>query len=202
MKKQKLEEFKVRLLKEKNHTLESLNLMKEIVGDREEFSKELSTYDNHPADIGTELFMLGQNIALENNSENILYKIENALDSIKSKNYGVCEACRQKIDMDRLNVLPYASKCLQCESEYDNDSFLGQETNRYFNFSRTFADDEKSSPVIYDGEDTWQDVNECNIVKKDPSYGTMDYVGLVDEDELGCVEEVEKISEDYYRKQL
>ena len=202
MKKQKLEEFKVRLLEEKNDTLRSLNLMGENIGNREEFSTELSTYDNHPADIGTELFMLGQNIVLENNSENILYKIENALDNIKTNDYGVCEDCKQKIDLNRLHALPYACKCMKCESKDNNDSFAGQETNKYFNFSRTFTDEERSRPVIYDSEDTWQEISECNIVKKDPSYGTMDYVGLVDEDEIGCVEEVEKISEDYYKKQL
>lgn len=202
MKKQIIEQFKYKLLKEKDDVLEALDLMGKNIGDKEEFSTELSTYDNHPADIGTELFMVGQSINLKNNEENILYKIDNALDKIKTSNYGICEDCGKKITRERLDILPYASKCIRCEGGNTNGGYLMQSTNDYFNFGRTFKDDEKDSPVNFDGEDSWQSVNDYNVVPNDPSYGTGDYIGLVDEDEIGVVEEVEKISDEYYREQL
>lgn len=202
MKKQIINQFKIRLLEEKHSTLESIDLMDKNIGNKEEFSTELSTYDNHPADIGTELFMIGQSISLKNNAENILYKIDSALDKVKTEDYGICEDCGKNIDKDRLDILPYALKCIKCEYDNSEDPFMGQITNEYFTFGRTFTEESESNPVIFDGEDSWQSVNDYNVVAKDPSFSTGDYIGLVDEDEIGAVEEVEKISEEYYKKQL
>lgn len=202
MKKRKLEVFKSKLIQEKNSVLETINLIDENSGLKQEFSTELSLYDNHPADIATELFMEGQNINLKNNGKNMLYKIENALEKINSSGYGVCDKCGKKINFDRLSVLPYASNCIECENKKSIDNFIEQGTNKHYTFGRTFKDDSESEPVNFDGEDSWQSVNDYNVVPKDPSYGTGDYIGLVDEDEIGVVEDVEKISYEYYRKQL
>lgn len=202
MKKQKIRDYKFKLLKEKKNMLDSLKLLKKNRGDREEFSTELSLYDNHPADIGTELFMAGQTKLLKNNDENILYKVNQALDRIKDNDYGTCEECSEKIDKERLDVLPYASKCIRCEKEKINNTFLKQETNEYFTFGRSFKDESEEGYVGFDGEDSWQAVYQSNVVPNDPSFGTGDYIGLEDENELGIVEEVEKISQEYYNEQL
>ena len=46
-----------------------------------------------------------------------LSRIENALERMRSGNYGVCEGCAIKIPMARLNALPYATYCIECQRE-------------------------------------------------------------------------------------
>jgi len=48
-----------------------------------------------------------------------LSRIENALERIEEGSYGQCEACGGKIPMARLNALPYATCCIQCQREYE-----------------------------------------------------------------------------------
>lgn len=44
-----------------------------------------------------------------------LASIDIALDRMKSGNYGQCEICNGKIPLARLNALPYATTCIECQ---------------------------------------------------------------------------------------
>ncbi len=44
-----------------------------------------------------------------------LSHIERALERIRLGVYGVCEYCTGKIPMARLNALPYATMCIECQ---------------------------------------------------------------------------------------
>ncbi len=44
-----------------------------------------------------------------------LSHIERALERIRLGVYGVCEYCSGKIPMARLNALPYATMCIECQ---------------------------------------------------------------------------------------
>ncbi len=44
-----------------------------------------------------------------------LGNIEKALESIRQGTYGLCEVCGSKIPMARLNALPYATMCIECQ---------------------------------------------------------------------------------------
>src|SRR6201986_4102798 len=46
-----------------------------------------------------------------------LASIENALERMRAGHYGLCEGCGQKIPMARLNALPYATYCIECQRE-------------------------------------------------------------------------------------
>lgn len=48
-----------------------------------------------------------------------LASIEKALVRMKEGNYGVCDACTCKIPMARLQALPYATYCIQCQREIE-----------------------------------------------------------------------------------
>ena len=75
---------------------------------------ELSLYDNHPGDIASEVYERSKDIALLNNNRVQLEKIDDALDKINKGTYGVCDECGQTIDIDRLDVLPETTKCINC----------------------------------------------------------------------------------------
>ena len=48
-----------------------------------------------------------------------LASIENALERMRTGQYGLCETCLSKIPMARLNALPYATMCIECQREYE-----------------------------------------------------------------------------------
>ncbi len=92
-------------------------------GYRDTEDSELSRYDNHPADVATELFDAQQRAALRSNHEFVIREIDDALEKVKKGTYGVCELCGKGIDPQRLEVIPDARNCIQCEisEEHEND---------------------------------------------------------------------------------
>jgi len=48
-----------------------------------------------------------------------LSRIERALARLKQGKYGVCESCERKITLTRLNALPYATLCINCERQME-----------------------------------------------------------------------------------
>ncbi len=44
-----------------------------------------------------------------------LGSIEKALEKIRAGSYGDCEICNKRIPMARLNALPYATMCIDCQ---------------------------------------------------------------------------------------
>jgi len=46
-----------------------------------------------------------------------LSRIEYALERMRGGSYGVCEGCNSPIPMARLNALPYATCCIECQRE-------------------------------------------------------------------------------------
>ena len=74
---------------------------------------ELSTIDNHPADLGSELYEREKDMALKVHDDDELEKVNSALQKIEDGTYGVCEVCHQDIPYDRLVALPYTSFCIE-----------------------------------------------------------------------------------------
>ncbi|WP_085505050.1 TraR/DksA C4-type zinc finger protein [Thalassobacillus devorans] len=71
-------------------------------------SGELSQYDNHPADSGTELYEREKDIALSAHMKEELSDIEYSLKQMKEGTYGTCEVTGKEIPMERLEALPTA----------------------------------------------------------------------------------------------
>jgi DnaK suppressor protein len=54
-----------------------------------------------------------------------LANIERALTRIKAGTYGECEACGNRIPLARLNALPYATSCIECQRAAETGSGAG-----------------------------------------------------------------------------
>lgn len=78
-----------------------------------EASGELSSYDNHPGDLGTELFEREKDVALEIHEEDQLNEIEAALAAINEGTYGVCKECGKDIPYERLEAVPSTLYCVE-----------------------------------------------------------------------------------------
>ncbi|RCX23611.1 TraR/DksA family transcriptional regulator [Fontibacillus phaseoli] len=74
---------------------------------------ELSTYDNHPADVGTETFERSRDMAVDDNLARNLEEINRALDRIKDASYGTCSVCGNEIPYERLETVPYTEFCVE-----------------------------------------------------------------------------------------
>lgn len=72
---------------------------------------------NHLADDASELFTRERNIALRNNTQDLIAQIDTALHRITTGDYGRCENCRKPINPERLEALPSATLCIECQSE-------------------------------------------------------------------------------------
>lgn len=208
MEKQKLKYFKNLLLNEKKELLNTLDLMNENEpnSSMREYFDELSSYDNHPADLGTEMFMMSQNMSLKSSQSNIVDEIDTALGRIENGSYGVCRVCGKNIDEDRLEVIPYTSVCIKCsDQEIPIDKKMSyrpqEEENIQFPYGSSNNDITIEDKVGFDGEDSLQSVMKFNDVPGDPSFTTGDNQGVFDDVEHGLVEEVEGISEEYYKEQ-
>ncbi len=46
-----------------------------------------------------------------------LEQIERALDALDDGEYGICDACNEPINIERLEALPFASMCISCKRE-------------------------------------------------------------------------------------
>ena len=46
-----------------------------------------------------------------------LSSIDKVLEQMREGSYGICEHCHKKIPMARLNALPYATTCIDCQRE-------------------------------------------------------------------------------------
>jgi DnaK suppressor protein len=61
-----------------------------------------------------------------------LTSIETALERMRKGDYGLCEGCGEGIPLARLQALPYATTCIQCqrEAEKSGDAVGGANWNR------------------------------------------------------------------------
>jgi DnaK suppressor protein len=60
-----------------------------------------------------------------------LASIENALERMKAGKYGQCEVCGGRIPMARLNALPYATMCIECQRELERSGAGGPAARGY-----------------------------------------------------------------------
>ena len=66
------------------------------------------------AEAGSMKFEYEKELSIEQNTVDLLGKVERALDNIERGTYGICESCGKPIPMARLDVLPYVTLCVDC----------------------------------------------------------------------------------------
>ncbi|MCP8615776.1 yteA family sporulation protein [Salirhabdus salicampi] len=118
---------------------------------------ELSSYDNHPGDEGSELYEREKDIALNEHTEDELRSINNALEAIDKGTYGKCEVCGKDIPLERLEAMPTTTYCVEHTPEqFITDQRPVEEDVIGPPFGR-FEYDETEGEV-FDSEDSWQEV--------------------------------------------
>jgi RNA polymerase-binding protein DksA len=110
--------FRETLLEERQRVEAAIqNLHDEHPGTLVEDSGEETAYDNHLADTATETYDRELDYTLEENSEHVLGEIDAALKRIEEGTYGTCTNCDRPIPVERLEALPWATLCIDCQRD-------------------------------------------------------------------------------------
>lgn len=204
-----IEHYRRLLEKQLESTDYTLDIMKENNTAEQDMNSpaELSNYDNHPAEIASELFQVEMNTALKVHEENILQQIKSALGRIEDGSFGQCVRCGTSIPPERLEIMPYTEMCIQCETQEENDPKRRRRPNeekildaplgrKYLNSQE---DDE------HEGMDQFYD-----LMKYGSSDSPQDLGGYHDyeeyytneDDRQGIVDDMDRITNDEYKEQL
>lgn len=155
---------------------------------------ELSLYDNHPGDLGTETYERGKDYALQERREYQLEQVLLALDSMETGAYGSCVLCGTPIPFERLEAIPYTP---YCKTHADQETSLRRPAEEQFlqpPFGRTSMDG--ADQTGFDGEDAWQIVSSWGnsnspALAEDRQIEDYDDVYIEEDEREGYVEPIE-----------
>jgi RNA polymerase-binding transcription factor len=96
----------------------------------EEYERELevarlteSSSDRSPdpgnAEASSMKLEYAKELSIEQNTLDLIRKVDHALARIKSGDYGICESCGTAIPIERLDVLPYTTLCVECAARFN-----------------------------------------------------------------------------------
>ncbi|NLB87830.1 MAG: hypothetical protein GX790_01185 [Syntrophomonadaceae bacterium] len=108
-------DYKTKLLARKREIEEIIaEKHKSLMTPITETTDELSMYDQHPADIGSEVFEREKDMGLLEILEIEKEKVDDALERYEQGLYGICESCGQNIEPARLERIVNTTLCSQC----------------------------------------------------------------------------------------
>lgn len=208
MDQQKLERLRKNLVDMRDHAENTMVLMKKN-NEAEQgvyYPTELSSYDNHPADTGSQLYELEHNNALMVHQEFMFREITDAISRIEKGAYGICDFCGREIDDERLEAIPYTRLCMDCESHKSSDSEIIRRKPPYMEselhakwFLTEWDDtefegiDQLNDLTKYGSSDTPQDISSNKDMRDFYTNET---------DRQGVVDPLDLISNEQYKKQL
>jgi DnaK suppressor protein len=62
------------------------------------------------------------NFILNDREREKLHAIDEAIQRIADKTYGLCESCEGEIQLGRLKILPFTRLCVRCQEENEKES--------------------------------------------------------------------------------
>jgi len=115
-----------------------LVLRARIQGDVEQLEEEVFSAkqsgdhgsSNHIAEMGSDAWEMDFSMRIVENDQEILFEIARALNRIEDQTFGQCEMClesgvaarKASIPKSRLNTIPYARNCIDCERRREQES--------------------------------------------------------------------------------
>lgn len=110
-----VEKFQARLEDER---VRLLGLIEDYEQELEDARLSESSSDRSPdpgnAEASSTKLEYAKELSIEQNTLDLLGKVERALEAVSAGSYGICESCGKSIPLNRLDVLPYATLCVDC----------------------------------------------------------------------------------------
>lgn len=106
-----------RLLEERQRATDAIRQLDEEVRDDAEQGGDLTNYPLHMADRGSEAIEEETDLLLMSNEGRRLYEIDRALRKLyrDPETFGMCEQCGADIALERLDLVPWATLCADCQ---------------------------------------------------------------------------------------
>ncbi len=82
---------------------------------------ELSSFDQHPGDSGTETFEMEKNVSLLEQVDDELLEVEGAIQRLERGTYGSCQVCGRPIGDERLEAMPAARFCVEDQARAERE---------------------------------------------------------------------------------
>lgn len=89
--------------------------------DQQDDLSELSSVDQHPAEVGTETFERERDLSTLEQVEAELDEVAAAFERLDAGTYGTCEACGRPIGEERLQALPFTRFCVEDQQRAEAD---------------------------------------------------------------------------------
>lgn len=123
--KRDIEHFEQRLLAERKRAVAQMARFDEQLGESQrDADGELTVWRFHMADEGTDTFDREQNFLFASREGQLLWHIDQALRRLyrTPEEYGRCDECGRDIPRERLEALPYATRCVDCKQDWEAGS--------------------------------------------------------------------------------
>ena len=104
-------------LEESKAYVESIN-KEQSVGAREN-SGDLSSYAYHQADQGSDTNYMEHTAMMMENEREKIRKLNDAMRRVHEERFGFCEMCGEMIPDARLQMIPYATLCIDCKEKME-----------------------------------------------------------------------------------
>jgi DnaK suppressor protein len=79
--------------------------------------RELSSAEQHPAELATETIERELDQSVVNHAETELVELDAAMGRLDGGTYGLCEGCGQPINEERLEAMPAARYCVEDQAK-------------------------------------------------------------------------------------
>lgn len=120
-------------------------LMREIQDRLKEESEGLKDEGRDTYDLASDERDREINIILSDRERDKLLAIDDALQRIEDKSYGICECgcdnCEEEIGVGRLKVLPFTRLCVRCQEETEKESKILKKIEEERTYRRLAATD-------------------------------------------------------------
>ncbi len=97
-------------------------LLKEIRGRVKEETEGVKDEGRDTYDLASDERDREINFILNAREREKLLAIDEALQRIKDKTYGLCESCEGEIHLGRLKILPFSRLCVRCQEETEKEN--------------------------------------------------------------------------------
>jgi len=118
MKKNQMEAFKKILVGHKESLL--MKVKNSVTMNKEEALDEV----RDAADIASDYYERELAMGLSETERHRLQEVEDALERIENGSYGKCEICGGQISAPRLEALPFAKFCIECQAQREKKTVV------------------------------------------------------------------------------
>lgn len=112
---EELEHFREIILSKLEEAESELEALQKTLRETTESASEESAYSFHMADAGTDAQEREKTYMLLNRTRKFIRYLDNALDRIDNKTYGICKVTGEKISKGRLEAVPHTQLSIEAK---------------------------------------------------------------------------------------